>query len=132
MKEYKTMYKIDLNGMIEEVAVSMITKDGWVKYYPMRNGKAYKRDGLCQTYIDSSFEFFRDNIDEANKLAKEIRLGETRRRLESAEAKLPHYENIFCFLRAEYLKKLQREREAQDQLKKDIETYKKEIKELME
>ena len=134
MKEYKTMYKVEAsNGRIEEIAVSMITKDGWIKYYPIKNGKPDKISGLYKSTIYStccSAYRFSEKYDEAISIAKGIRLNVILCKLEKAEEELPKHKNIFEYLKNKYLSDFNRAKDYQEKLEKSIAEYKKQIEDL--
>jgi len=126
MKKYKTMYTIEENGDINEIAVSSITKDGWIKYYPIIDGKPYKFYGVKYSKLNSVI----DNIEKAHEISKQKKFIYINKKMKETEFNLGEKALSLQSLKSQYLRAFTMIKESQNKLAKNIEEYKKQIKEL--
>ena len=129
MKEYKRMWKI-INGEIEEIAVSMITKNNKIKYYPIKNKKVFKNLGIQEGWYESRYYSFANTIEEANTIAMQYNMKILIDKLklkEEMSLKIPYK---LKRLKEEYLNEFKKAKNTELLLEKEIKELKEQIEEL--
>lgn len=126
MKEYKRMWKIK-NGVIEEIAVSMITKTGWIKYYPIKNDKIFKKRGLQEECYESRHYSFVNTLEEATIISKQYYIRQFTIKLEQKEEMLLKIPCVLKRIKEEYLNDFKKAKETELLLQKEIAKLKEQI-----
>ena len=132
MKEYKQMWAINSNGDIEELAVSMITKAGWIKYYPVENGKMIKKHGIKEIRISNRFFVFTESFEQAKKVSIENKRNILNFEVEKQEEKLNKIPETYRRLEQSYIEMLEEISETKQSIETKINELKEKIKELEE
>lgn len=130
MKEYKRMWIIDNYGRTEEIAVSTITKRGYVKYYPVIDDKVSKKFGIKEMYKWSTTLQLVNTIELANSISSEIKISKIRKTLQEKENSLSKIPDDYKRLKEEYLKLFKQITEHKETIEKEIKELKEQIEEL--
>ena len=126
------MWSVSSNGYIEELAVSMITKAGWIKYYPVENGKMIKKYGIKEIRISNRFFVFTKSFEQAKRVSIENKRNILNREIEKQEDQLKVIPYRYDRAKKEYLETFKKITDTKTYIETKINELKEKIKELEE